>query len=90
MPISLLNGLVGAICGFRFRILILAPLIAIAVIEATVLQRTGSSSSRIWSAVGLITLLEIGYLTGSVAAAYRTYARREGALRSWVGKFSHY
>lgn len=93
LPISLLNGLLGAICGLRFRVQILVPLIAIAIIEVAVLKPGGMWSSEFWSAVGLITLLEIGYLIGSTVGCYWSYSGRERALRDfprrWHEKFLH-
>jgi hypothetical protein len=94
LPISLLNGLIGTICGLRYRFYILVPLIAIATIEVTILRHGGVRSLRFWSALELIVALEIGYLIGSVAAAYRSYPSRQGTVmdfaRRWEGKYLHH
>lgn len=93
LPISLLNGLLGVICGLRFRFQILVPLIAIVMIEVAVLKLGAMWSSKFWSAVELIAALEIGYLIGLAAGPYRSYSSKGRTLRDftrlWDGKFSH-
>jgi hypothetical protein len=77
LPISLLNGAIGSICGLRFRFQILVPLIAIVMIEVALLKHGGMWSSKFWSTVELMAALEVGYLIGSAAGAYRSYWNRE-------------
>jgi hypothetical protein len=93
LPISILNAAIGTICGLRFRFHILVPLITIAIMEVAVLKLGGMWSSKFWSTVELIVALEIGYLIGSAAAAYRSYSNQERTVsdfvRRWEGKFSH-
>lgn len=64
LTVALMNGLLGAICGVRFRIQIFIPLIAIALVEVVLLRQSGVGSV-FWSAVVLICSLEMGYLVGS-------------------------
>lgn len=94
ISLSSLNGVIGTICGIRFRFYILVPLMAIAIIEVAVLRHGGVRSLRFWSALELIVALEIGYLIGSVAAAYRSYPSRQGTVmdfaRRWEGKYLHH
>lgn len=91
--ISLLDGLLGVICGLRFRVEILVPLIATAIIEVAVFKPGGMWSSHFWSAVELITLLEIGFFVGSAIGAYWQYPVAEGTAsdlpRRWHGKLFH-
>ena len=86
--ITLLNGLLSAIFGFRFKIAILAPLITIALIEVMLLKQTRVLSSAFLSAIGLIISIEMGYLIGSLAGALRTSSGRESWLRD-LTRHSH-
>ena len=52
--IVLLNGLLGAIFGLRFRVQIVIPLIVVAIAEVAILNRSGLSWSPFWSAIRLI------------------------------------
>lgn len=65
LMVALANGLVAAIFGLRFRVKILIPLIAVAIVEALILKHDGTWWSALWSVVVLIVSLEIGYLIGS-------------------------
>ena len=67
LTVALMNGLLGAICGVRFRIQIFIPLIAVALVEAVLLKLTGVGWPVFWSATVLICSLEVGYLVGSTA-----------------------
>jgi hypothetical protein len=67
--IVLLNGLLGAIFGLWFRVQIVIPLIVVAIAEVAILNRTGLSWSEFWSAIGLISSVEMGYLIGASASA---------------------
>jgi len=80
---ALLNGLLGAICGVRFRVHVLIPLIAVAFVEVAVLKQTGMGSV-VWSAIVLITVLEIGYLIGSSLGTLWRYAGRERVLPNFT------
>ena len=62
MLLTLVNGLLGAICGLLFRVQILVPLIAFACVELLVLKQAG-----FWYAMLLIAAIEIGYLAGAAA-----------------------
>ena len=62
MLLTLVNGLLGAICGLFFRVQILVPLIAFACVEVLVLKQ-----SVFWHAILLIAAIEIGYLAGAAA-----------------------
>ena len=61
-----LNCLLGVLCGTYFRVFIVLPLIAIAVVEAAAI---GIIETGAWIAVGnslvLIACIEIGYLIGA-------------------------
>jgi hypothetical protein len=92
--IALLNGLLGAICGLRFRAAIIGPLVAVALIEAAILKHTGAWSSAFWSTIVLITTLEIGYLIGSAVDAVWLPVGRGRVLRDFLrrghGRLSHH
>jgi hypothetical protein len=64
MLLTLVNALIGAICGFLFRVQILVPLIAFACVEALVLKQ-----AVFWHAMLLVVAVEIGYLAGGAAVA---------------------
>jgi hypothetical protein len=59
----LINGLLGVIWGLRFKVPLLVPLIAIAILEAVFLRTTWMST--FWWGVALVCSLEMGYLVGS-------------------------
>ena len=80
---ALLNGLLGAICGVRFRVHVLVPLIAMAFVEVAILKQTGMGSV-VWSAIVLIIVLEIGYLIGSALGTLRRYSGRERVLANFT------
>jgi hypothetical protein len=69
--VALINGLLGVICGVRFRIQIFIPLIAIVLVEVSLLRLSGVGSV-FWSAVVLICSLEMGYLVGSAFSTFST------------------
>jgi hypothetical protein len=62
MLLTLVNGLIGAVCGLIFRVQILVPLIAFACVESLVLKQ-----AVFWYAMLLIAAIEIGYLAGAAA-----------------------
>jgi hypothetical protein len=64
MLLTLVNGLLGAICGLLFRVQILVAMIAFACVEALVLRQ-----AIFWHAILLIAAIEIGYLAGAAAVA---------------------
>jgi hypothetical protein len=64
MLLTLVNGLLGAICGLLFRVQILVALIAFACVEALFLKQ-----AIFWHAILLIAAIEIGYLAGAAAVA---------------------
>ena len=72
--VALMNGLLGAICGVRFRIQIFIPLIAVALIEAVLLKLTGGWSV-FWSTIVLICSLEMGYLVGSTVGTFLAHLK---------------
>jgi len=84
MAIALLNCLLGVTCGLWFRIQILIPLIAIAFIEVAILKQTSMWSSVFWSAITLITSLEMGYLIGSSLGVLRLYSDRGKVLHDFT------
>ena len=47
LTVALMNGLLGAICGVRFRIQIFIPLIAVALVEVVLLK-------TIWGGVSFL------------------------------------
>ena len=65
MLLTLVNGLIGAICGMSFRVHVLVPLIVFAFVEVAFVNHTGIWSSAFWLALMLIAAIEIGYLAGS-------------------------
>jgi len=69
MLLTLVNGLLGAICGTWFRVQILFPLIALACAEVVFLKHTGTWWSTFGYAMMLIVAVEIGYLAGAWAVA---------------------
>ena len=81
---ALLNALLGAVCGLRFRVLILAPLSCVALIEIFLLGTVheGWLSCTI-SAVALILALEIGYFVGAVLGSSRLFSDRPLPGRKW-------
>jgi hypothetical protein len=62
--VAIINGLLGVVCGVRFRIQIFIPLVAVVLVEVILLRQSGVGSV-FWSAVVLICSLEMGYLVGS-------------------------
>jgi hypothetical protein len=64
MLLTLVNGLLGAICGLLFRVQILVALIAFACVEALILKQ-----AIFWQAILLIAAIEIGYLAGATTVA---------------------
>jgi hypothetical protein len=78
--VILLNGLLGGICGFWFRVQIFIPLLAVGFVEAAVLKQPGNWGSVIWPTVGLIIAMEMGYLIGSALTSLRAHLK--------LGKFS--
>lgn len=90
---ALFNGLLGAICGVWFRFHVLIPLIAMAFVEVAILKQTGIGSV-LWSAIALITSLEMGYLIGSSLGTLWRYSGRERILRDFTradhGRLSHH
>ena len=77
MLLTLVNGLLGAVCGVWFRVQILVPLVAFACVEQTIVQHTGASWSVFWYAPILIGAIEIGYLAGASGAALWLLSGRE-------------
>jgi|SRR5260370_34484540 hypothetical protein len=75
---ALLHGLLGAICGWRFNLPILLPLIAVVFIEMVFLKLTDTWSSAFWWGLVLIISIEIGYFVG---AAVRQLCRPSGGRR---------
>jgi hypothetical protein len=65
----LINALLGFIWGLRFKVPLLAPLVAIAILEAVFLRTTWMSA--FWWGIALVCLLEMAYLAGSVFGARR-------------------
>jgi len=80
---ALLNGLLGATFGIWFRFQVLIPLIAMALVEVEILKQTGMGSV-LWSAIVLITVLEIGYLIGSSLGTLWRHSGRERVLRDFT------
>jgi hypothetical protein len=68
MLLTLINCLLGAVCGTWFRVQALIPLIPLACLEEAMLTQTGSWWSLSWHAAMLMTAMEIGYLLGSSGA----------------------
>jgi hypothetical protein len=83
-----LNGFLGALCGLWFRLQILVPLIAAAVIEAVLLKGTGTGCSALWTAIVLICTVEIGYLLGSALVVFWPTLKQVWSLRS-ASRSSH-
>ena len=87
--VALSNCLLGTICGLWFRVAIIVPLLAVALIEAAILKHIAEWSSAFWLTIVLITMLEMGYLIGLVVVAlWLTFGRglplgRESVLRDF-------
>ena len=79
-PTALLNGLLGAICGVRFRFYVLIPLIGMAFVEVAFLKQS-RMGSVVWSAIVLITMLEMDYLIGSPVGTLWRHSSRERVSR---------
>jgi hypothetical protein len=69
MLLTLVNGLLGTICGMWFRVQVLVPLIAFACVEIAVVKHAATWWSVFWYAIMLIVAIEIGYLAGASAVA---------------------
>jgi len=88
--LALCNVLLGTICGLWFRVSILAPLVAVAVIEEVVVPKhlpSWSSAfwwSTFWSALLLVATLEVGYLIGVSMNALRRPLTRVRVLRDFL------
>jgi hypothetical protein len=68
----LFHCLLGAICGLRFRVQILIPLITFTCIEVAILEHAGTWWTFFGLEILLITGVEVGYLIGSAVAAFRS------------------
>jgi len=68
VPIIIVNGLLGALCGVWFKVQIFIPLIAVAALEVVIIKLAGTGWSVLWSAIALIFSLEVGYLIGSAVS----------------------
>ena len=74
---ALLNGLLGVICRLRFRVLILVPLTAVALVEIFFLKAAHEKWSSIFLAtIALMLSLEIGYIVGAVLGSSRLLSDR--------------
>jgi len=80
-----LNGLLGALCGLWFRVKILIPLIALAIVEVAVFKSAGTWSSMFWLALALIVTVEMSYLIGSALAAVSLSTDRREVFRDLRG-----
>ena len=69
--LALANCLLGGLVGIRYRVWIIIPLSAIAILEACLLE-LGEATwiSILWHAAALIASIELGYLIGSAIGAY--------------------
>jgi hypothetical protein len=72
LVMALLNFVVGGAIGWRYRVLMLTPLIGLIALEVVV----GSLPPRTWMTIAwqggvLFSFLELGYLAGSICRAYR-------------------
>ena len=83
---ALLNGLLDAICGWRFKLPILIPLIAVAFIEVAFLKLTNTWSSVFWWGLALIISIEIGYFVGAVLSQLcrPLDGRRDRRKHNWL------
>ena len=90
VPVIIVNGLLGALCGVWFRVQIFIPLIAVAAVEVAIIKLAGTGWSVLWSAIALICSLEVGYLIGSTVSTLaadrrpRKLSARLHALRNWT------
>jgi hypothetical protein len=81
--IAVLNGLLGMICGLRFRVQIFIPLMAVAFGEVALFKWSQTWPSTFWLALILVLSLEMGYLVGvGVAALWATFGPRRSSSRS--------
>ena len=76
---ALFNGLLAALCGWRFKILVFIPLFAITGIELIFFKLAGIGPSPFWSGLALITSIELGYLVGAALRQVRIPSRRRKA-----------
>ena len=65
-----LNCVLGVLCGTRYRVFIVLPLAALAVVEVLFFEimRSGTWISVTWKSLGLIACIETGYLIGATLA----------------------
>jgi len=77
---AIIHGLLGAICGLRFKVLIMIPLIAVVCVEMAFLDRNNTWWSAFCKGIALIISLEIGYFVG---VALRQLYRSSGDRRAW-------
>ncbi len=71
LTLALVNCFLGALVGIRYRVWIIIPLSAIAILEVAILEfREATWTSILWHAGALIVSIELGYLVGSAIGAY--------------------
>ena len=80
---AIIHGLLGAICGLRFKVLIIIPLIAVVCAEIAFLHLNNTWWSAFCGAIALIVSLEIGYFVGGVL---RQVYRSSGDRRASTSK----
>jgi hypothetical protein len=80
---ALVNAVLGVFCGLRFRVLILAPLAGLAVVEILLLKLSHEGWLSIFiAAVVLLFSLEGGYFIGAILGDSRLLSEFP-LLRGW-------
>jgi hypothetical protein len=82
MPLTmiLLNSLLGALCGFWFRVQVLFCLSVLALMEVALIGWIGTGRSVYWVGLAILFSVQVGYVIGSLLAAYSAPV---GAITSW-------
>jgi hypothetical protein len=81
VALAAIHFVLGAVLGARFRVFMLLPFVALAILEAVVFEPPIVKwSSVLWHSMLLIVCLEIGYLIG---AALTTFLSVSGLRSFW-------
>jgi hypothetical protein len=81
LRLIIFNLLLGAVCGLRFRVMILVPLTALAVIQVLFFAPdSGSWIAVMWRCAVLVIGLQAGFLFGAMFAS-RIGSPRRNSIR---------
>lgn len=82
--LAIANFVLGAACGVRFGVSVLAPLVLIPIAELILLRvEAGAWLQTLWHGLVLLIAVEFGYIAGTLAhSARETFASWPGTAGS--------